>query len=188
MDERLTGLKARAARWLAGKNKTTLLVVCGVCGVVLIGLSAILGGDGQTTPSATAFDADSYTAALEDRLEEMVSCLEGAGAARVMVTLENGVEYIYADEQTVNTDRSEDGGGQVSTREDSKRSVVTVDGGDGKEGLLITQIEPSVRGVIVACEGAADANVAARVSEAVRVALDITEKRVCVIPYATEEE
>lgn len=191
MDERgKAKVKETIARWLTGKNKTTVLVVLGVCGVVLIGLSSLIGGsDEETTAAASAaFDAESYTATLEQRLEQMVSCVQGAGKARVMVTLENGVEYIYADEETVNTDRSEDGGGQISTREDSKRSVVTVDGGDGKAGLLVTQIEPTVRGVIVACEGALDETVAARVSEAVRVALDITAKRVCVIPYETEGE
>lgn len=175
--------------WLKGKHKTTVLVVLGLCGVILIGASSFLGGqtDETAAPSSSTFDAEQYTAALEERLANMVSCVQGAGRARVMVTLENGVEYIYADEETLNTDRSEDGGGQVSTREDSKRSVVTVDGGEGKEGLLVTQIEPTVRGVIVACEGALDEAVAARVSEAVRVALDITDKRVCVIPYETEE-
>ncbi len=191
MDER-DGTKRWIQWWevlCKGKHKTTVLVVIGVIGVVLIGLSGVIGNDDEPpSVSSTTFDTRAYTDALEARLSQMVSCVQGAGKARVMVTLENGVEYIYADEQTVNSDRSENGGGQISTREDSKRSVVTVDGGDGKEGLLVTQIEPTVRGVVVACEGAENATVASRVKEAVRTALDITDKRVCVIPYATEGE
>ena len=76
----------------------------------------------------------------------------------------------------------------MSVRDDSQKTVVTVDAADGKEGLLVTEIQPTVRGVVVACEGAADEEVAALVTEAVKTALNITDKRVCVIPYQSKGE
>jgi len=128
-----------------------------------------------------------YIAQLEERLERMVTSIDGAGQADVMITLENGVEYVYADEHKTNSDRVEQGG-NVEMRDDSQRTVVTVDAGDGKTGLLVTEIQPTVRGVVVTCTGARDEAVAAMVTQAVKTALNISDKRVCVIPYSGEKE
>ena len=70
--------------------------------------------------------------------------------------------------------------------ESGKCLCIAGENGTGKSGLLVTEIQPVIRGVVVTCEGAADETVAALVGQAVCTALDITEKRVCVIPYNTE--
>ena len=69
-----------------------------------------------------------------------------------MVTLENGVEYVYATQEKINTDRQEDDG-RISQRDDSDKSIIVVDTEDGKQGLLVTEIQPTVKGVVVVCEG-----------------------------------
>lgn len=172
--------------WLHGPYRYRWLAIIGIGGILLIGLSSCFGNNPTGVVPKTTCDAASYAAALEERLCEMISAIEGAGRAEVMVTLNNGVEYVYANEEKNNTDHSENGE-QISVRDDNQKTVVTVDAGSGKEGLLITEIQPTVRGVVVACEGANDEAVALRVAAAVRTALDITEKRVCVIPYNTEK-
>lgn len=186
--ETVSKWQERLRTMLDGKHRYRWIIAIGLCGMVLIALSSLLGGGGEETPTAsTPSDTAAYAAALEVRLAEMVSSIDGAGAAKVMVTLENGVEYIYASEEKSNSDHTENGA-QVSVSDDSQKTVVTIDAGSGKEGLLVTEIQPTVRGVVVACEGATDPQVTALVTAAVRTALDITEKRVCVIPYSTERE
>ena len=56
-----------------------------------------------------------------------------------------------------------------------------MDTGDGKEGLLVTEIQPTVRGVVVVCDGGDRDDVRERVIQAVAVALDVSSKRVCVV-------
>lgn len=177
----------RLQDWFGGKGGYRWIAAVGVIGMILIALSSLSDKTTEPTPSPTAGDITVYIAQMEERLEQMVSSIQGAGRAAVMVTLNNGVEYIYASEEKSNSDHVQSDS-QVSVRDDSQTSVVTVDAGNGKEGLLVTEIQPVVRGVVVACEGAHDATVAALVNQAVRTALDITEKRVCVIPYNTEKE
>ena len=47
---------------------------------------------------------------------------------------------------------------------------------------VVTEIQPTVKGVIVVCAGAYDETVAQRVQTAVQTVLHITAKRVCVTP------
>lgn len=161
------------------------LAMIGAAGAVLVMLSATAVPDRSEPMGSTT---EEYTAALEARLEDMIASIQGAGSATVMVTLENTVEYVYANEEKTNSDRSQSDNGDVSSRDDSQKTVVTVDAQDGKQGLLVTEIQPTVRGVVVACEGASDEEVAKRVTEAVKIALNITDKRVCVIPYVQKGE
>ncbi len=173
---------------LGKMKKSTWCLALGLGGILLIGLSAFYDND-RSPPTASAVNATAdYAAQLELRLEDMVSSVAGAGACRVMVTLENGVEYVYANEEKINSDHTQSDSGDVSVRDDSQKTVVTVDAADGKAGLLVTEIHPTVRGVVVACEGADDERVAALVKAALKTALNITDKRVCVIPYQSKGE
>ncbi len=188
MTETKTSFQEMVQKLFGGKHRHRWIVVLGIVGILLIALSSFTSGRSKESEiDRTNTDTQAYTAALEERLARMVSSIEGAGEAQVMVTLHNGVEYIYASEEKSNSDHSENGS-QVSVRDDNHKTVVTVDAESGKEGLLVTEVQPSVRGVVVACEGAHDAYVASLVNQAVRTALDITEKRVCVIPYTAKKE
>lgn len=175
-------IKEVCKAWLDKDRRTTAIVLVGLCGIALLAISSLFGG--ETPSTATAPDMKVYTQELEERLEAMVSSVRGAGAADVMITLENGIEYIYANEEKTNSDHTQSESGGVSVRDDNQKTVVTVDGGDGKQGLLVTEIQPTVRGVVVACEGATDERVALQVKEAVKTALNITNQRVCVIPLS----
>ena len=176
-------MKRLRERFSTGRGYQWVLVL-GIAGILLIGVSSCREQK-PTVPQAESSDTAQYIEQMEERLERMVSSVRGAGCAEVMITLQNGVEYVYANEQKTNSDHTESES-QTSVRDDSHKTVVTVDNGDGKSGLLVTEIQPVVRGVVVACEGAVDETVAALVSQAVCTALDITGKRVCVIPYNTE--
>jgi stage III sporulation protein AG len=129
-----------------------------------------------TEPTQTA---EAFVKETEARLSTIVRSIEGAGDCRVLVTLANGVEYVYATEQKTNTDRQEDGS-RLTERDDSESTAVVVDTDEGRKGLLVTEIQPTVRGVVVVCEGGDREEVRRRIIEAVTVAMDLSSKRVCV--------
>ena len=162
------------ARFFSGKHGWWLWIV-GAAGVVLLLLSGT-----QTKQEAKAtVNNEAFVQETEERLTKLVSSIEGAGRCRVLVTLENGVEYVYATEQKINSDRQQDTD-RLTQRNDSESSVIIVDRGNGREGLLVTEIQPTIRGVVVVCEGGEREEIRSRIVEAVTVALGVTPKRVCV--------
>ncbi|MDD2361916.1 MAG: hypothetical protein PHH84_03010 [Oscillospiraceae bacterium] len=182
MDEKsgLVILK-RLPDWIKSNMGRRILIVIGLIGILLIGLSTFLpdGKKEKATSGKTVKTAEEFVAETEERLTEIIGSIEGAGNCRVMVTLENGVEYIYAVEQDINTDRQEDSN-RISEREDNRESVIVVDTENGRQGLLVTEIQPTVKGVAVVCKGGDQPLVQQRIINTITTVLNISSKRVCV--------
>ena len=157
-----------------------LIVTAGLVGMVLILMGQLTDSPGRRAPppsgqnrapavSASQMSAEEYAGMLEQRLEELVSSIQGVGRARVMVTLEHGVEYVFAQEERSGADSM-----QVS--------YVLVDTEFGRRQPLVrTQRQPRVQGVIVVCEGADDVRVQQKLINVVTTALNIPTTRVCVV-------
>ncbi|HIW73475.1 MAG TPA: stage III sporulation protein AG [Firmicutes bacterium] len=166
------------------KNWKNWILAAGLIGIALIGLSGLLPEKDKTAVSAASAQAsgqsaEEFVSKTEEKLAAIVRSIEGAGECRVMVTLENGVEYVYATEERINTDRQEDEN-TVSQRDDSDKSVIVVDTENGKQGLLVTEIQPTVKGVVVVCEGGDQPIVQQRIIDTITTALNLSSKRVCV--------
>lgn len=170
--------------FLTGGQRRTNLIIMLAAGAVLLILLSGCPQSGESDDQITTTTADQYAAQLEQRLEQIISTVEGAGKSRVMVTLQNGVEYIYASEDAVSTDSSEstDSSGRQSSgeREEHQSSHIIIDTGQGEQALVRTELMPSVSGVVVVCPGAGDPEVAQRIMSVVTTALDISPKRVCI--------
>lgn len=185
-------VKSRAAALAKSPHVRRAAVAAGLVGIALILLSELLpdrGGETEQTPlsETAAFSAKAYTEELEQRLGAVVGGIAGAGRCRVMVTLENGVEYVYASEEKAGSDYSADGE-RLSQTDDSESSVILIQTESGYEGLLVTEMQPTVKGVVVVCEGGGDETVRVRVSEAVSTVLNVTSKRVCVVEGQIDEQ
>ncbi len=177
MQERIKRLKER----LHGGKGRTLLLVCGFVGIALLAIPELIPR--QSADTAVTVDSEAFVKQTESRLTALIGNMDGVGNCRVMVTLENGVEYVYATEERRNSDREEDISGddtRLTQRDDNETAAILVDTANGREGLLVTEIQPTVRGVVVVCDGGNDEAVRRRVAEAVAVALNISTKRVCI--------
>jgi len=177
---------AKWQEWLQRlQNGKGLKAACilGAVGVLCIGLSSWLPQDKEKENTVAARTAEQYCEQMENRLSSLLNDMEGVGDCQVYVTLENGVEYVYATEQKNNSDREEDVNCEdtrLTQRDDSESTAILIDTDNGREGLLVTEIQPTVRGVVVVCEGGDNEEVRARVLQAVTVALNISSKRVCI--------
>lgn len=185
MDEKpAAGTVPPRKKWMEffkGKSGQRLIVAAGILGIALILLSEFWPKEAQSASAKAS--TDEFVAKTEEKLNQIVGSIEGAGQCQVMVTLENGVEYVYASEQKVNTDRTEDNASdsnKVSQRDGTEESIILVDTDNGRQGLLVTEIQPTVKGVVVVCEGGDLPQVQQRIIEAVTTALNISSKRVCV--------
>lgn len=121
----------------------------------------------------------------------MIGAVQGAGRVRVMLTLENDGETVYAyDEQSDTQTIAGTGGtnGTMERRQSYENEHVLIDAEGGKQPLVETCLEPEVKGVAVVCEGGDDITVVKRVTELVSVVLRLPTNRVCVIKMTDTED
>ena len=157
--EKLSGL-------LKGKRFLTAAVIMGAAGMLMI---LIPGSSGekhrQAAENVSSFaGSEEYRAALEKRLEDMLSRIQGVGDVRVTITLGTSEEYIYATESNVNGER-------ISTE------YVIAD----KEGIVTRIDPPKITGAVIVCEGGGNTQVCEKICKAVSVALGIPSNRICVV-------
>jgi len=101
---------------------------------------------------------DEHVRQLEERLEELLSLIDGAGNVRVMITASRGRELVVA--HTTNTDRSlteeadSAGGTRNAETQSEQGEYVLMRQPDGSEApLILTQLEPQIEGVAIVAEG-----------------------------------
>lgn len=172
-----------------GLQKQTIIFLAGLAGILLI---AFAGRPAQKAAQTSAQPVDappttqSYTQQLETRLETILGSIAGVGRVRVLVTLESGYGYEYAKENKTDSDKLEDIRAEEAQKTQEKstteESYVMVDGGsgNGKQPLIIKELEPSVGGVVVVCDGGADPAVIVSVIETVRVAVNVSSVQISV--------
>ena len=96
---------------------------------------------------------------LEDRLEQALSQISGAGEVEVVLTLKSGPQQVLA--QDVDTTVDDRGTQSVLS------SVVVSHGGGEEEAVVIQQLSPQYQGALVVCSGGDDPQVRLRLVEAV---------------------
>lgn len=143
---------------LLGRYKYVLLVVA-------VGLVLLLWPDGNgekaSEPAQSEVTEDFSVAALEGKLANTLSQVQGAGDVTVMLTVQGGSRRVLAEDERLSWDA--DGSSQ------SERSTVVISKGtsNGEEPLLLQQLYPRFQGALVVCEGAGDAAVRLKLMEAV---------------------
>ncbi len=158
-------------------HKRRLLVLLGVAGILLIAGSELLprrsSAEDSTAPATASLSGAQVEQALEERITALLSRTAGVGRCQVMVTLERSAQFVYAADRTTAADTSSE-----------KTLMVQTDA--GPVGLLVTEVQPAVRGVAIICDGGGDGAVQERVRALVTAALDIPSRRVCVAKRETQ--
>lgn len=113
----------------------------------------------QVVPAAT----------VEERLERILSGIEGAGAVQVLLTEESGRQTLYqTDVQSDDSRRTED-------------TVLVEDAERRETGLVRQTLEPRYRGAVVLCDGADSSAVKLAIVEAVGCVTGLGADRICVL-------
>ncbi len=177
MSEKITAL-------FKGDKKIKLIVLAGILGILFIFLSGGKTENVQKKSNETvssSFSAEELSVQMENKLTALVGGISGVGHCNVMITYENGIEYVYANESKSTSDVMDEGeGGKKQEKISQENSLVIIDTGNGKEALRVKEIQPKVRGVVVVCDGADNISVRQRVVDAVTTALDISSAKVYV--------
>ena len=99
-----TKIKEKLKGALDGSKLKNLAVLAGILGLALIFLSNRFdtGSFGAKEASAE-FSVAEYCEKTQSNLEEMISSIRGAGKTRVLLTMENSVEYVYLKDSSTKT-------------------------------------------------------------------------------------
>ncbi len=165
------------------------LCVAAAVAVVLLCLIPGTGGGTGTQPAVTRLeseDTQQYVENLESRLSTLLGSIDGVTELSVMVTLESGVEYVYATEQKSNvnllSDTLSSTEKRVENQNDTEDSyIILKDASGGESAVLIKRLEPTVQGVAIVCRGAQDNVIRQKLLETAATALGIPTSRVSVV-------
>jgi stage III sporulation protein AG len=129
---------------------------------------------------------DNYESREEKRLKEILSTIKGAGRVEVMITYVSSKEIVTAMntvESTTTTEEEDNNGGtRLINQTDRNAQPSTFNDAEGSKPIILKEVEPEIRGVIIISEGANDIRVKMELMKAVQVALGIKPNQVEVFP------
>ena len=170
------------------KSKSSFLLVIGIIGLLLILISSFdfsgKGNDETLLQSVSSVTNDEeYIEKLENKIENILSDMLGKTPVEVMITLESGTEYIYADETKVNADVTKDQSNLKLEQSDSnhKTYIIVKDAEGNEKPLIVTEKKPVIRGVVVVCESGETPTVSSAVRLAVKSAFNVDDEKICII-------
>ena len=184
-DRFLQRLQAFWRSFCNSQNRVRLLVAVGLLGMGLILCSELLAGEEpkKSEPAMKQPEQQNVQQSeqqLQQRLEEIISQIDGVGECSVMLTFEESERSVYAVEDSVSQEQDRQTNSGSSTSQ--KRLVLVENGEGGNQPVLEKMVRPQVNGVVVVCQGAKSMTVCQQVTEAVTTVLGIRSTQVCVCP------
>ena len=97
------GKLGEALNRIAGSDKwRRVILIAGIAGIALLLLSGLELSSCAPEKDAE-FSVKAYSEKLENDLEAAIERMEGAGKTRVLLTMENSVEYVYLRDSATKT-------------------------------------------------------------------------------------
>lgn len=170
--------------------------------VIIIGIIAIVAGGSLFKKSETEKELPKETAnqslvasakvepaesdISEKKLEELLMKVKGAGKVHAMVTYVSGKEIVPAYDKKRNesdTQEKDSGGGVRSIKQNDSEDKLAYEESQGsnKKPIVLKELLPEVKGVVIIADGASDPEVKERLTRAVQVLLDVPVHRVEVL-------
>ncbi|MCR4434262.1 MAG: stage III sporulation protein AG [Clostridiales bacterium] len=173
---------------LSSKNKRKIienaLIVIAIGIILVIAGGAFFQKDSSKTPAPNPDEgmtgqevgkmmAGNDKSDIEKELEEILSQIKGAGRVSVMITYESGKEIVPATDASKkenDVQEKDSGGGSRNTSQDEYETKIVFEEQSGiKKPVVLKELQPAVKGVIVVAEGATDPSVRENLSKAVQV-------------------
>ncbi|MBA1337014.1 MAG: Stage III sporulation protein AG [Firmicutes bacterium] len=189
-------IKGRLKEIGSKKTLQNLLILLLIAAITVIASSTFLDSSRQNRNSIGDSDIQlnkdlnlkaSYEEQIETKLKNTLEQISGVGEVSVMITLKVGKEIVPAsnvvETESETNERDSDGGTRTVLQQSADKKVVVNSGSTASDQpLIVKEIMPEVKGVIVVAEGAEHPEVEARLTEAVQTVLGIPAFRVKVYP------
>lgn len=176
------------------KDKNTWLIL-GIFGVLLLVIALPSDPSEKKEPEAaqSAIEdtaqpsgqecTDDAAAALEKRLEQTLSLIDGAGEVRVMITLKDTGERVVEKDVTRRTDT--DAGGSRNT--DQSQSSVYEKDGSAETPYVSNELTPQVEGVLVVAQGGGNSIVKQNILQSVMALFPLEAHKITIVKMSMQE-
>lgn len=172
------------------KFMTNIFIVLVISVVFLMILNTYTSrdkNDGETVIKDNSLEynnlvKDNYETYIESRLSEILTKLKGVGKVDVMVTLDDSVEKVPASNVTTTREITNELDAQGGTREISREDETIQVVNTSDNVVVLKEVKPNIKGVIVVADGAEDPMVLESLYEAVKTVLGVSGNRVQIFP------
>ena len=155
--------------WFKRYRLVWIIVAAGLC------LLAIPSGADHGTETASegvvGTEEEVSVEALEEKLSNILSRIEGAGKVSVMLTVKSGTQRILAK-------HIEDS--QTADMQEQTEEIVVISGKNGDEVVLIGRNYPDFQGALVVCPGGDNAQVRLEITNALSALTGLGAGRITV--------
>ncbi len=178
------------------KDKNTWLIL-GLFGVLLLVVAMPAEGTsksrlpaatqqetGQEKATGEAENVMDETEALERRLEETLSLIDGAGRVRVMITMKDTGEKVVEKDMSRRLDANSDGTEQTDL---SESSVYEKDG-NIESPYISNELTPQVEGVLVVAQGAGNSLVKQNILQGVLALFPLEAHKITIVKMSMQED
>lgn len=128
-------------------DKKKIIIVVGFVGILLILLSDVMPKMTSEKTKSTNIDYSAYISDLEKQTTNIVGSISGVGKCKVMITLEETDENVYAMDTQENFSDSSNS---------TKSEYIFYEKDNDDTPVLLKQFFPKVKGVVVVCQGGDD--------------------------------
>lgn len=172
--------KFNFVKLFSGKNlKIIVLVIICIIGIILFlkMTSTKSTSSKSTTVSSSSYKTTlEYSEILENKLENLLSQIKGAGNVKVMISLEGSPELVYAMDSNQKVSNNQNGSTTTSAS-----SPILIENKGSSSPLILTEKLPKVKGVIVVSTGASDISIKLDILNSVSTLLDISIDKINVL-------
>lgn len=159
-------------------KKNIVLIAVAILMILVLLLSEVFtsGNTENISKENTEIYSSQYIEKTEKELEALLENISGAGDVRVMITLENCYENVFAKGYSEKNDNKTD-----SQKSESEEEYIIIKNGSNNEECLVVKVyEPTVKGVAVIAEGAGNTQVKNAITQTVCALFDISSAKVSV--------
>ena len=156
-------------------KKTLALIVGAVVVLGLLLFGEFLPQESEITEDK-AISSEDYIRKTEKNLEKLLGDIDGAGKVKVMLTIDNCYENVYAKKYDTKAQKTE----KETENELSEEYIIVKKGSNNEECLVVKVYEPTIKGVAVISEGADSIKVKTAITDTVCALFDISTAQVSV--------
>lgn len=193
----------RQKRWR--KLKKTDWAVIALTGVLLMILAIPTGDKKQggepvltkenteetVTEKTKTVQKDDYISDLENKLEKVLSQMEGVGKVAVMITVSDNGTCVVEKDTTKNTSTTEEkdssGGNRTVTEQEMGESTVYIERGQEKTPYIQKETLPTIEGIVVVAEGGGNGKTISDISETIQALFPVEAHRIKVVKMGSKE-
>ncbi|MBO4251498.1 MAG: hypothetical protein J5911_02415 [Clostridia bacterium] len=143
------------------KTRIFVLIVISLALVLIIGFNLF----GERSEKVNIDEVSQYVSSLEQKLENLLNKIDGAGKVSVAITVESGMETVLATETIVK---------ETSNGRETTSTPVMVNG----KTVVLKETYPEISGVLIVSEGAGNISVYRRLQQATASLLNVKTSRI----------